>query len=448
MGAAWGPDDTIVFTPTNREGLYLVSATGGTPQVLTTLEAHEKSHRWPQFIPGSRAVLFTITTPDMTSFDGARIGVVSLDTHQRRVVLDGGTNPRFVSTGHLVYLRGASLVAIPFDPRRLEITGQPAAALDGVSVFDAGDAQFAVAQTGLVAYVRGEVHTGHDRLVWVDRHGKVESLMDARRDFGSVRLSPDGQRLALMIGGTNEQVWLYDIARRTLSRLTFEWDNQYPTWMPDGKRVVFRSDRTGVFNLYSQQWDGSGPAERLTESPDSQFASSWTRDGNVAAFVDNGPKTGFDIWLLMVAPERRVRPLIQTPFNEFFPTFSPDGHWLAYVSDETGRQEVYIRPFPSLGAKWQISTDGGMAPVWEPQHGQELYYQNGGKLMAVAIQTHPTLVAAAPRLLFDGPYKALYDVGRDGRFIMIEHKPSEEPSPQITLVQNWFEELKRRVPTK
>jgi len=448
MGAAWGSDGTIVFAPTNRSGLYTVPAAGGTPQVLTQLDEHEKSHRQPQFIPGSNAVLFTVTTPDMTSFDEARIGIVALDNHKRRVVINGGSSPRFVRTGHLLYSRGASLMAVPFDPRRLEIAGQPISVLDSVRSFNDGGALFTVSEAGLVAYVPGEVPAAHDRLIWVDRQGKVQPLTDARQRFGSVRLSPDGQRLALMAGGVNEQVWTYDLARGTLSRLTFEWDNQFPTWTPDGAGVVFRSDRSGVFNLYSQTWDGSSPAERLTESPDPQFASSWTPDGKNLAFVNNSPKTGFDIWLLTTGPERRAHPLIQTPFNEFFPTFSPDGHWLAYVSNETGRDEVYIRPFPGLGAKWQVSTDGGMGPSWEPKHGRELYYQNRSKLMAVAIQTTPKFAAAAPRVLFDAPYvEGFYDVAPDGRFIMIDHKQSEPPASQITLITNWFEELKRRVPT-
>ena len=449
-GASWGADGTIVFAPKARSGLFRVAAAGGMAQVFTVLdrEKHEKSHRHPHFLPDGKSVVFTVTTSDMNSFDEARIAVVSLATGQRHVVLDGGTNPRFVSTGHLLYVRGRSLIAVPFDLRGLAIVGQPAPVVEGVSVLDDGGvADFDIAENGLMAYVRGDAHERRDRVVWVDRQGRTEPAIDARRPFGGLRLSPDGQRLALSIEGPNDQVWLDDLTRHTLSRLTFGWDNMGPTWTPDGKRIVFRSNRDGPYNLYWQPSDSSGPAERLTNSPHEQSARSWSPDGKILAFVEDDPTTKYDIWLLTVEPERRVRPLIQGPFNEFMPTLSPDGRLLAYVSDETGRQEVYVQPFPNLGAKWQISTNGGFAPRWEP-HERELYYQNGGKLMAVAIQTHATLVAAAPRLLFDGPYVGMYDVARDGRFIMIEHKPSEEPSPQITLVQNWFEELKRRVPTK
>jgi len=450
-GASWGSDDTIIFTPNARGGLFRVAAAGGTPQVVTMLDSvkHEKSHRHPQFLPGAKAVLFTITTSDMTSLDEGRIAVVSLETGQRRVVVDGGTNPWFASTGHLLYVRGGSLVAVPFDLRRLEIAGLPAPVVDGVSVLeDGGFAVFGIAQSGLLAYVRGNAHERRDRVVWVDRQGKIEPVMDTRRPFGGLRLSPDGQQLALSIEGPNDQVWLYDLPRRTLSRLTFGWDNMSPTWTPDGKRIVFRSNRDGVHNLYWQPSDGSGPAERLTESPHEQAGKSWSPDGKVFAFVEDDPTTKYDIWLLTVEPERRARPLIQTPFFELAPTISPDGRWLAYVSDETGRLEVYVQPFPNLGAKWQISTAGGEAPVWEPD-GRELYYRNGDRLMAVGIQTQPSFVAATPQPLFAGSYEqGAYDVAPDGRFIMIERGQPEASPAQITLVQNWFEELKRRVPAR
>lgn len=277
----------------------------------------------------------------------------------------------------------------------------------------------------------------------------MEALADVSQVFGILPgLSPDGQRLVLDVIGPNDHVWVYDLSRRTFSRLTTGWNNQSPRWTPDGTRIVFTSDRSGVYNLYWQPADGSVPAERLTESPHEQFAGSWSPDGEVFTFIETGPTNGAEIWLLTV--ERRVRSLIRTRFNNTAPRISPDGHWLAYVSDETGRKEVYIRRFPELGAKWQISSDGGMAPMWEPQQGRELYYRNGRKMMVVAIGTHPTFVAAAPRVLFEGSFveRSGYDVAPDGRFIMVEADPSDAAPPQITLIQNWFEELRRRVPAK
>jgi Tol biopolymer transport system component len=301
----------------------------------------------------------------------------------------------------------------------------------------------------LLAYDRGNMREKDGHLVWVDRNGAIEPLMEARRAFADVRLSPNGQQLAVLIQGPNDHVWVYDLARRTLSRLTVDWNNQSPRWTPDGKRIVFRSDRTGAYNLYWQPSDGSGAAERLTASSHEQLTGTWSPDGKVFSFVDIAATNRREIWLLTVVPERRVRPLIQTPFNNSAPRISPDGRWLAYLSDETGRNEVYVQPFPNLGARWPISTDGGSAPVWEP-HGRELYYRSGGTMMAVTTQTYPSFVAAAPHPLFTRSNLDhwTFDVASDGRFIMIETGDRETSSNSITLVQNWFEELKRRVPTR
>jgi Tol biopolymer transport system component len=454
FGATWGPDDTIVFAPTFREGLSKCAASGGARQVLTTPDKakHEKSHRWPQFLPGGRAVLFNIISVDVPSFDDARIAVLALDTGQIRILLDGGTNPRFVPTGHLMYVRGASLIAVPFDPRRLEITGQSIPVLDGVTTAsDEGAAHLSVAENGLLAYLRGDGRGSDKRVVWVDRQGRTEPLMDARRPFSSLRLSPDGQWLALTIMAANDQVWVYHLARRTLTPLTFAWDNHVDGWTQDGRRIVFSSGRAGAWNFYWQTADGSGPVERLTESPNAQASGSWSPDGRAFAFHERPPLSGPEnIWLMTLASGGpTVRRLRQAPFSEREPAFSPNGRWLAYVSTESGRPEVFAQPFPGPGAKWQISTDGGTAPVWDP-HGRELFYQDGRSLMAVAIQTQPRFLAGTPRLLFEGDYVAGvwhdYDVGPDGRFIMIQ--TAEAPRPQIALVQNWFEELKRRVAMK
>jgi serine/threonine protein kinase len=458
LGATWAPDNTIVLAASFKSGLSKCAATGGVPQVLTAPDPvkHEKSHRFPQFLPGGRAVLFTIITADMASPDEARIAVLSLDTGQVRVLLEGGISPSFVSTGHLVYVRGSSLVAVPFDPRRLEVTGQSVPVLDSVitNPASAGVSQFGIADSGLLAYAPGAIRGIDRRVVWVNRSGQIERLMDPQRAFQALRLSLDGQWLALSIGGVNDQMWLYDIARHTLTRLTSAWDNAVQAWTPDGRHIVFRSDRSGDskfrWQLYWQTPDGSGPVERLDDRSEPTGSGSWSPDGKVFVFSQWNAESNADIWLLTIGATRAVRPLIRSPFNQHDPRLSADGRWLAYVSDESGRPEVYVQRFPGLGAKWQISTGGGSEPVWEP-HGRELFYQDGVKMMAVSIQAEPTFVAGTPRLLFEGAYVAdgwgtNYDVAPDGRFIMIQLGQSEAPATHIALVQNWFEELKRRVP--
>jgi len=450
FGATWGPDDTVVFTTRFHSGLSRCAASGGPLHVLTTLDEakHEKSHRWPQFLPGGRSVIFTIIPADIGPYDNAQIAVLSLDTGRIRVLVDGGSHPRFIRTGHLLYVRGGSLIAVPFDPRSLEITGESRSVLDGVSTSAInGSAYFSVSDTGLLAYIRGGALGSDRRVLWVDRRGHVEPLIDDRRAFNTLRLSPDGQRLALSISAANDQAWIYHLARRTLTPLTLAWDNDVDSWTPDGTRVVFRSAISRDWNFYWQAPDGSGAIERLTESSNAHGSGSWSPDGHVFAFHQDSLGLR-SLWLLNVE-SRRQTPLRRAAvaFSEQEPHFSPDGRWLAYVSTESGRPEVFVQPFPKLDGKWQISSNGGMRPIWD-RLGRELFYVNGGKVMAVAVRTQPAFVPDTPRLLFEGEFVSgnwsSYDVAPDGRFIMIQAGPSEAPQTQIAVVQNWFDELKSR----
>jgi Tol biopolymer transport system component len=256
------------------------------------------------------------------------------------------------------------------------------------------------------------------------------------------------------ISSQEVQVWLYDLSRETLTRFTFEGNvNSYPSWTPDGKRIAFLSNKEGPLNIFWQLADGSGGLERLTTSDEPQTPNSWSPDGKLLAFNEITPVTGIDVWVLRLS-DRKAQPFLQqTPFNESAPRFSPDGHWLAYVSDESGRYEVYVQPYPGPGGKWQISTDGGTEPVWNP-NGRELFYRSGDKMMAVDIATQPGFTVGKPRMLFEGQYQPTpvtfpnYDVSPDGqRFLMLKPSDSAEAAPtQINVVLNWFEELKRKVP--
>jgi eukaryotic-like serine/threonine-protein kinase len=332
---------------------------------------------------------------------------------------------------------------------RLEITGSSTTILDGVLANSGyGSAEFSIAYSGAIAYVRGTVIPSQSGVMWVDRQGSSQSLLGVGRRFTLLSLSPDARRLALTTTGVNEQVWLYDFAHGTLRQLTFGWDNYIFGWTPDGERIVIASDRNGPYNLFWQRAESADAAERLTESPNQQQGGvSWSPDGKILLFTESRATTRWDIWSLTLAPERTLRPLIQTPFDDYFPSISPDGHWLAYVSNESGRNEVYVQPFPTLDRKWKISTDGGIMPVWA-RNGRELFYVNGHTLMAVPIVRAATFDSGTPRALFQRPYEFFYDVAPDGRFIMTEPEQADVVPTQITLVQNWFEELKRRMPAR
>ena len=449
-GVTWGDNDTIVFARQfGNFGLSKVSAAGGKPEAITTRDPtkEEESHRWPELLPGGKAVLFTQWSRNL---DDAQIVVQRLDGREPRVLVRGGSDAHYLPTGHLVYARAGILLAVPFDLSRLEVTGNPIPVAEGVSLSTEGVAQFSISSTGSLAYVPGGLQGAGRKLVWLDRNGVEQPLAAPPRAYQSPRLSPDGQRIAVVIQGANDDIWVYDIPRQTFTRLTFAGRNLSPLWTPDGKRIIFRASPVGGerLNLFWKLADGSSEAERLTVSDYSQTPDSLSPDGQVLVFTQLDPTTNYGLWLLPLTGDRKPRPFLQTPRNEGVSELSSDGHWLAYTSDESGQYEIYLRPFPTGGAKWQISTEGGIRPHWARTG--ELVYPNGDKMMAVSIATQPILSVGTPRLLFERNNEGVfnYDVTRDGqRFLMLKSSEQEQKATQIVVVLNWFEELKRRVPS-
>jgi serine/threonine protein kinase/Tol biopolymer transport system component len=451
-GATWGSNGTIIFAPTAASVLEQISDAGGAPQALTHLDNGDVAHGWPELLPSSNAVLFA----GGGGGPNPEIAVQSRSSGERRNLVAGGTAPHYAATGHLIFAQGGNLMAVPFDGRRLQVTGAAIPVVEGVlqSGF-VGGVQYALSNTGSLVYVLGG-SLAAERLVWVSRNGTEQALAAPPRTYIYPRISPEGRRVAVGIVEEGIQLWLYDLARDALTRLTFGGNTNFnAAWTPDGKRIAFLSNKEGPQNVFWQLADGSGGLERLTTSEYTQPPRSFSSDGKLLAFVEIDPTTGYDIWILRLS-DRKAQPFLRTPFNESVPAFSPDGRSLAYISDESGRFEIYVQPYPGPGSKYQISTEGGTEPVWNP-NGKELFYRSGDKMMAVDITTQPSFSVGKPRMLFQGPYVPtpitfpFYDVSPDGqRFLMI--KPSEQTSSssltQIVVVQNWFEELKRRVPAE
>jgi Tol biopolymer transport system component len=448
-GGSWSSQGTIAYAPVGV--LWRVSDAGGTPQLLARIEKGQSGNRSPEFLPGGKAVLFDAGVG--RNWANAQVAVQSVATGERRDLFQG-IQPRYAPSGHLVYAQGGNLMAVPFDTQKLTTVGAAIPVVEGVlQSTDSGAAQYSLSATGSLAYVAGGVQgTQPSRLVWVTRNGTEQPSAAPAHAYQHPRLSPDGRRLAMTVVEAETEVWLYDLSRETLTRFTFEGTNGNPAWTPDGKRISFYSNKGGPQNLFWQLADGSGSLERLSNNEHIQAPMSWSPDGQTLAFLDVDPTTGYDIWMLRVG-DRTTQQFLRTSFNEAAPRFSPDGHWLAYISDESGRYEVYVQPYPGPGGKWQISSDGGTEPVWNP-NGRELFYRSGDKMMAVDITTQPSFTAGKPRTLFAGPYLPTpltfpnYDVSSDGqRFLMLKPVEQAEAAPtQIVVVQNWFEELKQKVP--
>jgi serine/threonine-protein kinase len=445
MGATWGANGTIVFATTAYAGLMQVPAVGGTPQPLTIPDQGE-IHRRPQFLPDGSALVFTVI---QGSTRQRQIAVLSIETGEQRI-LRAGFTPQVTASGHLLFHNESAVWATGFDLKRLEVTSEAVPVPLDVT---AGVARlFGVANDGTLVYWS----TPGDRkrmLVWVDREGREEPLAADPDNYGYARVSPDGERVAVGVGLAGDRdLWTYSLARDAMTRLTFDEAGKFmPEWSPDGQRIVFAArNPDGRFNLFWKAADGTGAVERLTTSERSQWPTHWSSDGQLL-FYECGGDSQCDLATLSMQGEPRADLLLQTEFQEWHAALSPDGRWIAYGSAELGKEEVYVRPFPDVDAgRWLVSTNEGIHPKWGPD-GRELFYWSRAGMMAVAVKTEPTFVPGTPEVLFDvGEYVnhlgRAWDVAPDGeRFLMI--KPTATSERKIVVVQNWFDELERLVPT-
>jgi Tol biopolymer transport system component len=464
-GGSWGDDDTIVFTKDVTSPLSKVSSAGGTPQPLTMLDKQtgETTQRWPQVLPGSKAVLFTSATGG--NFEDAEIVAYSMASRQRKTVQRGGFYARYLPTGQVVYMHEGTLFAVPFDLKRLEVTGQPAPILEGV-VNDPtyAGAQFSVSETGNLVYVAGSGGGQKVSIYWMDREGKFTPLCETPGNYNNLALSPDGERLALdIVDGGRRDIWVYEWERDALTRLTFAGEsNSYPIWTPDGQRIVYSSqEKGGPVNLWWIRADGAGDAQRLTESKSSQYARSMRADGKVLAFNQQNPT--YDIMTLPIEGNEKSgwkpgepKPFLSSLFNEQSPAFSPDGRWLAYHSSESGSFEVYVRPFPGPGGKWLISTGGGVTPKWS-HNGKELFYRtlDNSKIMVVTYTSSgDSFRADKPQLWSPGQFTNRgptynFDLHPDGKRFAVLKVPGTALAPAVnkaSFIFNFFDELRNKLP--
>jgi serine/threonine-protein kinase len=475
--ATWTPADSIIFATTLRgDGLWQVSAAGGTPTALTKPDSHggELQHAYPQILSDGTHVLLSLVGEHES-----RLGILSLQTRQIRRVAQGasaGVGAQFVPTGHVIYAQAGGLLAVPFSPERAEFTGSPIPMLERVDTSRAGTARFVVSPAGSLLYVAARRSLPRRTLVLVDRDGRATPLPAEAAPYSHPRFSRDGSQLMVTVDSeTGSDIWLYDLRRATRARVTRGGFNSFPEWSSDGTHVTFHSDDSGPSGtLFSVSKDGTSdavPLVRAASAPESQawgrtttgllpgsvptltganpqFPTSWSTAGPVLAFDERKPNAERDIWVLSRGTD--PIPFLLTPFDEHSAVFSPDGRWLAYVSNESGREEVYVQPYPGPGGKWLISTGGGTDPAWSPE-GQEIFYRRGDALLAVPIALREGVHPGPPKTLFEGRYEVLdgardYDISPDGRrFVLIRANDVPQPD-EFHIVFDWFEELEARVP--
>jgi serine/threonine protein kinase/Tol biopolymer transport system component len=468
-GATWAADGTIVFSPDVRPvpnvTLQRVSAAGGKSESLTPLAPGEVTQRYPQALPGGRGVLFT-SSATIGAFDDADLVVLSLPARTRKIVQRGGYQGRYLTSGHLVYMHEGTLYAAQFDLDRLEATGPPVPALEGIaSGSTAGGAEVALSASGTLVYIPGRSGGGPVPINWLDRTGNATILRSTPANWANLRFAPDGRRLALDIVDGQNNIWVYEWARDTLTRLTSDsFRDSTPVWTPDGRRIAFASTRgdTRTPNLYWQGADGAGVAQRLTESTNLQLPASWHPSGRLLAFEEQNPHTGYDVMMLPMNgdDESGWKPgkptvFLNSPFAEREPMFSPDGRWLAYSSDETGRAEVYVRPFPGPGGKWQISAAGGTVPTWS-QTKRELFYKaDPQQIMVVPFVVEGSAFHAEKPSPWPNARPSArgtsrrFDVHPDGERLALQvvaQTAGGGKQDHVTFIFNFFDELRRIAP--
>jgi serine/threonine-protein kinase len=465
-GGSWGDDDNIIGVLGVTSGLSRFPAAGGAPTTVTEVKPNkgELAHRWPQFLPGSQAVLFTGHDISGLNPDNANIEVLSLKTGNRKTVYHGGFFGRYLPSGHLIFIHQNTLFAAPFDLKRLALAGTPQPVVEDIRHEQDGGGEFAFSQTGTFVYLGGKAQSPRS-IFWLDSSGQTQPLQPTPGLYSFPRFSPDGKRLAFQLddGQGHVDIWVRDLERDTTSRLTsLPGQNGAPLWTPDGRNIAFVASNPAAPGIYWVRADGSGAAHRVTN--DNRLHSLWsiTPDGKQLATHEPSTGNGVAIWTAPIEgdPDHpqlgKAQPFVETPYITIMPAFSPDGRWIAYTSSEPGRTGLWVRPFPGPGGQWQIDSTGRF-PIWS-KNGRELFFLAGGRIMVADYTAKgDSFVAGKPRVWSEKPLLDLgspptftYDAAPDGKRLAVVLYPDgtaeEKPITHVTFLLNFFDELRRRVP--
>jgi len=451
-GGAWNRDGVIIFAADNGMPLYRVPAAGGVATAVTTLDESrlEVAHRYPQFLPDGKHFLYLAQSAQT---ENAAVNVGSLDSKETKRIVTTRAKAEYAPPGYMLFLRDRTLMAQPFDAHKLSLTGDPIPLAEQIGFNGViGLSYFSVSDNGVLTYMSGFYGGGQPTLF--DRQGKSLSSAGAPGEYFNIFLSPDEKRVAAAISDPQtgaRDVWLLDTLRGAPTRFTFDPTEDFlPIWSPDGSRIVFVSDRAGAGNFYQKPASGAGNEELLLKTNERKWLADWSRDGRFILYITLSQKTKTDLWVLPMTGDQKPIPFLQSRFNEDHPRFSPDGHFVAYTSDESGKFEVYVQTFPASGGKWLVSVNGGAQPRWR-RDGKELFYiAPDRKLMAVDVKAEAsTFVVGVPKALFQTHVisypnpRNIYDVSADGQRFLIITPPEETTSTPVTVVANWTADLKR-----
>jgi Tol biopolymer transport system component len=451
LGAAWIDNESLTFATSQTQGIMRVRAAGGEPVRITTADtgAGQFVHAYPSVAPGGRFLVFTVGTNSQGGLQGIA-SVVPIEGGTPRTLLNSAVGARATASGHLLFLRDGNLMAVSIDLSSMQVNGDPVTAQAGIDSNVTGN--FAVAANGTLAFISGAGGDARNMLTWLDQSTATPAIA-LERNFVDPRISPDGRRLAVEITSEGDDIWVLDLVRATPTRLTFEnGEDETPAWSPDGEWIAYSSDRPGQpRTIFRKRADGSGPEEKLWANEAHMHVDGWTPDGRALTVTRIGIGTGQDVWLVPIGSGAgEARALLQGTFNELNARVSADGRWLAYTSNESGEDQVYVQPFPALGAKWQVSSRGGSQPVWAPD-GRRLFYRGERALMVVDVQPSARAFSASvPRRVADDSYTSKgathtgWDIGRDGRMLVVRPGAAGGRPTQIQIVQHWLAEVSRR----
>jgi eukaryotic-like serine/threonine-protein kinase len=445
---SWSSQGVILYDGTGTDPIYKVPAAGGTPVVAAKAEASRKETQvgWPEFLPDGKHFLY-MAFGSKAEDSSYRVG--TLDSAATRTVAPAQTLVTYAPPGYLLFVRDRTLVAQPFDPGAIKTTGEAIPLAEQVRTDSVGLATFSVSRDGILVYRTGD---SGSRFLWVDRSGKELETLGERGEYFNPAFSRAGDRLVFDMSDprtAKSDVWIRDLARGVNSRLTFGGgNNDIPIWSPDGRTIVFRSDRNGINDLFEKPASGQGEEKVLLKDDSSKFPTDWSRDGRYIAFSAQGKKTGWDCWALPMFGDRKPIPIAAGPFQDLYPYFSPDVRWVVYQSNESGRPEIYVQSFPVASGKFQVSNAGGTDPSWRAD-GKVIFYRAADqKLMEVEIQAGDTFQAGIPKPLFaarvlPGIARNKYAASADGeRFLTVAPLGRESLNP-TTIVLNWNAELTR-----